>query len=66
MQLHPQQLSLEEALAEFIAAAFSAEEREIQRLRARINKMPPRSHPRVILQKEIMEIRLRQFRKELA
>ena len=64
-QLHSQQ-PIEQALAEFIAAAFSSEEREIQRLRARINRMPPRSHSRVILQKEIAEIRLRQLRKELA
>lgn len=61
MQIHSQQTDIEGALAEFISAAFSPEEREIQRLRARMNKMPPRSHSRVILQSEIVAVRLRQL-----
>ena len=61
MQLFSDRGDIEGALAEFISAAFSPEEREIQRLRARMNKMPPRSHSRVILQKEIVAVRLRQL-----
>ena len=59
MQLFSESGNIERDLAEFINAAFSPEEREIARLRARLNRMPPRSHSRVILQKEICEIRLR-------
>ena len=61
MQLSPDH-DIEGALAEFVQAAFSPEERQIAKLRARMNKMPPRSHSRVILQKEIVEVRLRQLR----
>lgn len=61
MQLFSQ-TDIDQAIAEFVSAAFSPEEREIARLRARMNKMPPRSHSRVILQREICEIRLRQLK----
>ncbi len=60
MQLSPDR-DIEGALAEFIQAAFSPEEREIARLKARIETLRPRSHARVILMQEMMEVRLRQL-----
>ena len=66
MQLHSQASDIESALAEFVQAAFSPEEREIQRLKARLEILPPRSHARIIVQQEILEARTRQLVKELA
>ena len=57
---------IEEDLAQFVSAAFSPEEREIQRLKARLEVLPPRSHARIIVQQEILEARTRQLVKELA
>lgn len=65
MQLHSQQ-PIEAALAEFIAAAFSPEECEIAKLKAQLDKLRPRSQARVIVQRETVEARLRQLRRELA
>lgn len=65
MQLHSQQ-PIEQALAEFIAAAFSPEEREIARLKAKLDKLGPHARGREFLCREICEVRLRQLRQELA
>ncbi len=60
MNLSPDH-DIEGALAEFVQAAFSPEEREIARLKARIETLRPNSHARVILMQEMMEIRTRQL-----
>ena len=49
MQLHSQTSDIETALAEFVQIEFSPEEREIQRLKARLEILPPRSHARIIV-----------------
>ena len=61
MQLHSQQLSIEAALSEFIAAAFSPEERQIAKLKTRLEGLPPRSEARIIVMREMMEVRLKQL-----
>ena len=66
MQLHSQASDIESALAEFVQAAFSPEEREIQRLKARLEVLPPRSEARIVVYRELMEARTRQLVKELA
>lgn len=59
MQLHA--ADIDHAIAEFISAAFSPEERQIARMKARLAMLPPRSHARIIVQREIMEVRLKQL-----
>ena len=66
MQLTPDHGDIDRAIAEFIAAPFSPEEREIAKLRARLNRLRPRSHSRVILHQEILAVRLKQLQRELA
>lgn len=61
MQLHSQSLKIEDALAEFVQAAFSPEERQIARMKARLEHLPPRSHARIIVMREMMEVRLKQL-----
>jgi hypothetical protein len=61
MQLSPDHGDIDQAIAEFVSAAFSPEEREIARLKARIEQLRPRSHARVILHNEILAVRLRQL-----
>ena len=65
-QLYAQSPDIEAAISEFVRAAFSPEERKIQRLKARLEILPPRSHARIIVQQEILEARTRQLVKELA
>ncbi len=55
MQLSPDH-DIDSAIAEFIQAAFSPEEREITRLKARIETLRPNSHARVVLMREMMEV----------
>ncbi|HWP55646.1 MAG TPA: hypothetical protein VN476_16075 [Pyrinomonadaceae bacterium] len=61
MQLSPDNTSIENALAEFVQAAFSPEERQIAKLKARLEVLPPRSEAQIIVMREMMEARLRQF-----
>lgn len=65
MQLSPDHGDIDQAIADFVSAAFSPEEREIARLKARIEQLRPRSHARVIVMREIMELRLKQLGKVL-
>ncbi len=60
MNLSPDH-DIDSAIAEFIRAAFSPEEREIARLKARIETLRPNSHARVVLMREMMEVRTRQL-----
>lgn len=61
MQLHTQDGSIESAIAEFVAVAFSPEEREIQRLRAMIARSKPRSVRRTLLESALVKVRTRQI-----
>lgn len=61
MQLHTQDGSIEAAFAEFVAVAFSPEERRIQQLRAMIARSKPNSRRRTILQSELVKVRTRQL-----
>jgi hypothetical protein len=61
MQLHSQHQTIEDAMAEFIAAAFSPAEREIARLRAMIARSKPRSNRRALLESQLVKVRTRQL-----
>lgn len=52
---------IEGAFAEYVAAAFSPEERQIAKLKSRLDGLPPRSHARVIVHNEILAVRMRQL-----
>ncbi len=60
MQLSPDH-NIEGALAEFVQAAFSPEERQIAKLKARLEILPPRSEARIIVMREMLEVRTRQL-----
>jgi len=61
MQLSPDHGDIDRAIAEFVQAAFSPEEREIARLKARLAQLKPRSEARIIVMREMMEVRLKQL-----
>lgn len=61
MQLSPDHGGIDQAIAEFVQAAFSPEERQIARMKARLETLPPRSHARIIVMREMMEVRLKQL-----
>ena len=60
MNLSPDH-NIDSAIAEFIAAAFSPEERQIAKLKARLEQLRPRSQARVIVHNEILAVRIRQL-----
>lgn len=60
MNLSPDH-NIDGAIAEFVQAAFSPEERQIAKLKARLETLPPRSEARIIVMREMMEVRLKQL-----
>ncbi len=60
MQLSPDH-DVDSAIAEFVQAAFSPEERQIARMKARLEHLQLRSHARIIVMREMMEVRLKQL-----